>query len=117
MVVNSQLPEVEENQRNNKNTTTLQQLTFIPVPPREVLMPGHKSLLSIFDVSPKDVKEQQCLGWLICLPNTPIIPSTSYVSIYFHYIIYIYACEKKCICEMQYMHVVYIKICTELLPS
>lgn len=33
------------------------------------------------------------------------------------YYIYIYACEKKCICEMQYMHVVYIKICTELLPS
>lgn len=97
MVVNSQLPEVEENQRNNKNTTTLQQLTFIPVPPREVLMPGHKSLLSIFDVSSKDVKEQQCFGWLICLPNTPIIPSTSYVSIYFHYIIYI------CLWEKMYM--------------
>ena len=32
-------------------------------------------------------------------------------------ILYICACEKKCICEMQYIHVVYIKICTELLPS
>lgn len=31
--------------------------------------------------------------------------------------ILIYVCEKKCICEMQYIHVIYIKICTELLPS
>ena len=49
-------------------------------------MPGHKSLLSIFDVSPKDVKERQCFGWLICLPNTPIIPSTSYVIFLLYYI-------------------------------
>ena len=90
MVVNSQdvlLEPTTLKLRKTKETTKIQQHcnnspSFL-YPHERFLCQGtsHQSLLSIFDVSQKDMKGQQCFGWPIWLSNTAFIASTvSYVS-------------------------------------